>query len=274
MTYKAILVHVGATSENRVEIAADLAERHDATLIGLAAGMWSHPVEMIGPDVGALSTQIIEASRDQLEEDLKAAEVLFEKLTSRQGIKTEWRAVMEFPRLALVEAGNAADLIVVGSQEPFTVGGEYYAINPGDVLMSAGRPLLTIPDEIAELSARNIVVAWKDVREARRVLADAIPVMAGAGSVILLQVREATDEVDSIHDAQAFLARHGVNASTEIRDLDKMAVEDELLQCARDADADLIVAGGYGRSRFSELVFGGVTRELLTQKSIACLFSH
>jgi len=36
----------------------------------------------------------------------------------------------------------------------------------------------------------------------------------------------------------------------------------------------LIVAGAYGHSRLGEWVFGGVTRQLLAQSSVCCVFSH
>lgn len=272
--YKTIIVHVEATATDRVTIAADLAGRHDAKLVGLAAGMWSANVALLEPDVGAMSSEIIEAGRDQIERDLNAAETLFRELTIGKGVKTDWHSVLDFPRLALVNAANTADLIVIGSRNPYRFDSEYHAVNPGDVLMSAGRPLLIIPDGIGELKARNIVVAWKNTREARRALADALPVMGLAESVVLLQVKDQDDETDSIFDAQEYLRRHGISVRSEIREFRMMAVEDELLECARGADADLIIAGGYGRSRFSEWIFGGVTRELLAQKSTACQLSH
>ena len=36
----------------------------------------------------------------------------------------------------------------------------------------------------------------------------------------------------------------------------------------------LIVAGGYGHARLGEWMFGGVTRDLLAESRICCLFSH
>ena len=38
-----------------------------------------------------------------------------------------------------------------------------------------GRPVLTVPDEVEFLKLKNIVVAWKDTREARRAINDALP---------------------------------------------------------------------------------------------------
>lgn len=43
---------------------------------------------------------------------------------------------------------------------------------------------------------------------------------------------------------------------------------------AQKEDADLIVAGAYGHSRFHEWVLGGVTRDLLMYSSRCFLLSH
>jgi nucleotide-binding universal stress UspA family protein len=48
----------------------------------------------------------------------------------------------------------------------------------------------------------------------------------------------------------------------------------EILRFAKDEKADLIVAGGYGRSRLGEWMFGGVTRDLVADSPLCCLFSH
>jgi nucleotide-binding universal stress UspA family protein len=47
-----------------------------------------------------------------------------------------------------------------------------------------------------------------------------------------------------------------------------------LLGRARELGADLLVMGGYGRSRVSELVFGGVTRTVLGQYDLPVLLAH
>jgi nucleotide-binding universal stress UspA family protein len=50
--------------------------------------------------------------------------------------------------------------------------------------------------------------------------------------------------------------------------------ENLLLDLAKQHHADLIVAGAYGRTRFSEWIFGGVTRHLLLNSPVPCLFSN
>lgn len=273
MTYSAIAVHVEAGSGERVKAALQLAKSCDATLIGVAAGMWQPPVVVMGPDVGVVSADMIEAGREQVEADLTAAASLFQKLAECKGVRTVWRSAVEFPHVALCHAANAVDLIVVGPLDPYSIGAEYRSVNPGDVLIGAGRPVLVVPESIGEIKAQKIVAAWKNTREARRALADALPLLTRAESVLLTQVRERNGD-DSLSDASSFLSRHGVKVSVETRDLKAPTVDEELVQCASAFGADLIVAGAYGRSRLREWVLGGVTRGLLVQRAIACQFSH
>jgi nucleotide-binding universal stress UspA family protein len=267
-------VHVDADADTRLNVAVGLAQRHDAMLIGIAAGMWQLPIALAAPDLGGMSAEFIEASREQLHADLQRAGARFSGATERTGLKTDWRAVEDFPHAAICTAANAADLIVVGSLDPYELGSEYRSLNPGDVLMGAGRPLLVIPETIGELKARNIVAAWKNTREARRALADALPLLVGAESVALAHVKEESDDADTIKDAKSFLSRHGIEARVEIRELKASDVQDELLRFAEACGADLIVSGAYGRSQLREWVFGGVTRGLLKQQSVACQLSH
>ena len=52
------------------------------------------------------------------------------------------------------------------------------------------------------------------------------------------------------------------------------AVGGALLRTATEVGADLMVMGGYGRTRFSELVLGGVTRHVLAAAELPILASH
>jgi len=47
-----------------------------------------------------------------------------------------------------------------------------------------------------------------------------------------------------------------------------------LLSRVSDLSADLIVMGGYGHSRVTEFLLGGVTRRLLAQMTVPVLLSH
>jgi len=47
-----------------------------------------------------------------------------------------------------------------------------------------------------------------------------------------------------------------------------------LLSYVSDIGATMIVAGGYGHSRARKLLFGGVTRTLINERTAQDIFSH
>ena len=51
-------------------------------------------------------------------------------------------------------------------------------------------------------------------------------------------------------------------------------VSEVLCRHARDIDADMIVMGGYGHSRFREAILGGATRDMLEIAEIPVLMAH
>ncbi len=272
MPYKAILVHVETAAEARTKLAFDLARRHNALLIGLAAAMWTSPAVYAAPEVMSLAPEMIEEARERVQTELKGASVLFHQLAEEASVRTEWRSLEGFPYGALCSAANAADLIIAGSLDAGVSEG-MIGLNPGDLLIGSGRPVLVVPGKIEKLEARNITVAWKNTREARRAVADAMPLLAAAETVTLLQIKEPGAETDSINDIHDLLAGHGVHATIRIVS-PGVEPETDLVRMARESKSDLVVAGAYGRSRLREWAFGGVTRGLLKQKAIACQLSH
>ena len=60
-------------------------------------------------------------------------------------------------------------------------------------------------------------------------------------------------------DLAQYLVRHRVAVSGQIASAAPKTEGHVLLRFAKEQNADLIVAGAYGRSRLSEWVFGGVT---------------
>ena len=148
---------------------------------------------------------------------------------------------------------------------------------PGPWCLKAGRPVLVVPSAVTPLSAKRIAIAWKDVREARRAVQDALPFLKKAESVMIVEVSEAGDGDRVLHrvkDVAGYLTRHGVEVVAERVRPTKVGAENSLLRLIGDENINLLVAGAYGHSRLGEWVFGGVTRELLAESPVCCLFSH
>jgi nucleotide-binding universal stress UspA family protein len=51
-------------------------------------------------------------------------------------------------------------------------------------------------------------------------------------------------------------------------------VSDVLIRHLRDANADLLVMGAYGHSRFREAILGGATRDMLEKAEVPVFLAH
>jgi len=70
------------------------------------------------------------------------------------------------------------------------------------------------------------------------------------------------------------VARHRIATVTErVLPVDVTAAN-SLLRFIANENISLVVADGYGHSRLGEWAYGGVTRDLLAEIPVCCLFSH
>lgn len=142
-------------------------------------------------------------------------------------------------------------------------------------LFGAGRPLLIIPPGGATASSQIIAVAWNGSTEAARAVAGALPFLDGARTVHLLTAETWRTKADVGLDLAAYLEWRGIACQRRMVNAgDDEAVGAAILRAATEVGADLIVMGGYGRTRFSELVLGGVTRHVLAAAELPVLASH
>jgi nucleotide-binding universal stress UspA family protein len=275
MTYAAVITHVQAdeAAAPRLAAAIQIAKRFDAAIIGVGA-------EMIPPlafDGGFYSVEADwqAAMRQTVEDHLKAARKAFRAATTDFGDRAAFECGMQLPEPALAAASRAADLIVTGGvahgrADPYT------ACSPAQLAIASGRPVLVVPPGAPHLEAKTVLLAWKDTREARRALSDAMPFFERAERVVVAGIcpREATDDVRiELEDVARALVRRGVHAEAKVVE---HAHPDgfQILRQASLEGADLIVCGAYGHSRLGEWVFGGVTADLLSQDQAHVLFSH
>ena len=277
MTFSTLMTHVQPEAEARprLDFAVGLAERFGARLIGLGA-------EMIPPlafDNGfyPVDAEWVIAMRESIEDQLEVSRDLFHRQAARlpEG-DALWVCGVESPTSALTVASRAADLIVLGGagrRHP----NAYRDASPAELAMRAGRPVLVAPPTAPALSAKTIVLAWKDTREARRALTDALPFFERAETVVVLEVYDRDGEEDAkvrTEDVVAALRRRGVPAEAKVTPHGHGPLSVCILDEARARGADLVVLGCYGHTRLGEWVFGGVTRDILAQDEVHLLLSH
>ncbi len=200
----------------------------------------------------------------------------------KEAIQSDVRLVEAmFAEPAQVAAHHAhyADLAVVAGAIGDTAEGAVTQACFGGLLLESGRPVLVVPPRCKTvLPPKRIVLAWRPTREASRALHDAMPFLERAEQVDILVIDAVDGELgqgdEPGADAAAHLVRHGVKANVVRRDAGARSVSSIVLEHARESNAQMIVAGGYGHSRFREWAMGGVTRELLIAAPIPVFYSH
>lgn len=277
MAYATLLVHVEAdpTPDPRLALAVDLANRFGAKLIGVGAELYN-TAYYGGGEASFAVGELMASAMASVEADLARAEDKFCAAAAAVQAGSEWRAALEFPLAKLAAECRAADLVIT-SRSRHQSG--YEAAASGPLILQAGRPVLVAVPEASVLDASTVVVAWKDAREARRALLDALPFLKLAKTVELVEIVGRKDEAPAatarLADVAGHLLLHGVAASTSAEIEDKHATgAEQLLDFAERKKAGLIVAGGYGHTRMREWVLGGFTRALLAQSNCSVLFSH
>jgi nucleotide-binding universal stress UspA family protein len=270
MRSSSIMVHVTPTSlaSNRVKLAAGLADRLGAVLIGVAA----RPANLVAfNDYGKLEDRLIKQALKVARDEVAAAEHLFRQAAGACSA-VEWRETIDLPTRFLIEQARAADLIVVARQDKAVPEEGRFAVDLGDVLMEAGRPMLVAPPHLRTLAAERVVIAWKNTREARRVVRDSLPILKRANEVTVATIGDGGDS--GVDDVRDYLQCRGIVATSYRGDEDEAAAGEQILALVKERGADLVVAGGYGHSRMREWIFGGLTRSLLEQAPVCCLLSH
>lgn len=268
MSYKSILVNldIDAPIVLLVKAAADLTARFEARLIGFCAADVPFPMVM-APEGSAIAMESWQQQRDDLERRFKDMRAEFDRVVAGS-VKTEWREALGDPTRILAETSRVANLIVAAAPQGAASGDTYRAVDPGSLILQSGRPLLLLAGRTERIAAGRIVIAWKDTREARRAVADAVPLLMMADEVIVVTVDRDPDDwiKDGVADVSAFLGHHGIKARAEV--LKAKDESDKLGEFVRSSGADVLVSGAYGHSRLREFAFGGVTRSLLDDNSL------
>ena len=258
--YKDILVYLDPSSDtaSRLKVATKLARLHEARLIGMEA----------------CSAEAFEG--EWLERATQLPD-LFQEAIKLAGVKGHYVTIDRWKRAGRHEYAHYADLIV--ASQPEAGAKKLLAAGiPEDVLLSAGVPMLLLPTGWRERSiGERITIAWKSSREATRAVHDAMPFLTRAQKVIAFTFGPGPDGLGDEPDSLVgHLRQHGVVVEPSRWWLNSAGLTpmDAMFACLDSEDADLIVAGAYGRSRWVEGLFGGVSHDLVRQPSLPVFLSH
>jgi nucleotide-binding universal stress UspA family protein len=274
--YANLMVHLelGRSNARLLEIVGDLAERFHAGVIGIAA---CRPLP-IGGGEEIVSGDVIEQDFQEIEKETKTAEAEFRSVLHARAHHLGWRSTAIFASLPdyLAREARSADLVITGVDRNGSPLDRSRHVDMGALVMQAGRPVLIVPAAANKLQFERVVVAWKDTRETRRAVSDALPLLKKVAHVVVVEIA-AEEEMAAAHthlaDVAGWFKRHGIATES----LASASIGDDatrLKNIAEEQNADVIVAGAFGHSRLREWVLGGVTCDLLLRANRCSLVSH
>ncbi len=270
---KTILVPVyhEQSSDMRIDFAVQLANNFDAHIKVLHV---ITPPVIIGGSMPMESAYMISTYEDfekNAEEKADRLKEKYENKLTKAGVRFDWcQEKGELVNVMYAHA-RAADLTII-TQRNDSADDLFDRMN--DFIIGNGMPVIVIPKEGAPMfTGKNILVAWDGGRECAKATHDALPFLKMADKVTVATISEDIKFQVPEADICVHLSRHGVNAEA-LTLTDAIQAEKRILDTAISVDADLIVAGAWGHRRLTEIIFGGVTRNLISNQEKAVFIAH
>lgn len=145
------------------------------------------------------------------------------------------------------------------------------------LLFESGRPVLVVPNGYSSpVSFDHVLVAWDGSASAARAVWDSIPLLRLTKMIEIVTVtgEKNLHEVPAANTLAPMLSYLGKETRVAVLTFEGGTAASLIKEHAAKIGAGLIVQGAYGRSRWSELVLGGVTREMLYNNTLPVVMSH
>ncbi|MBV9997451.1 MAG: universal stress protein [Caulobacteraceae bacterium] len=275
-----VFLDASPSGDRRAALAAAFARRWNAHLVGVHVvykGTALHPSMAYARSEKGMAGVVAHERRLDDACECATTEVgeRFEALCARLGVAAEFRPIKRdrTTEAAIVNSLHS-DLLIVGHPEPSGLPDEMTAER---IVLASGVPLLIVPNEWrGERIGQRVMIGWNASPEARRAVANAMPLLVEAGSVKALVVDPAGCKRlggDMGCDIVRHLARHGASAElVEVASRGR-SIAEVILAEAKANDADLLICGARSPAHLVEIVFGNATRKLLAKMPVPVLIS-
>ncbi|MFP1642984.1 universal stress protein [Pontitalea aquivivens] len=279
MSYKSILTIVTDAEAARAQIdtAVAMARREDAHLDVLCMGV---DRTQTGYYYAGATAFIQQETIERAQDDARGLEAAMRERLAAEDIR--WGAEAIVAQLGAISAvvgmrARFADLVVMGRPYAKGRGQEIEAVVEA-AMFEGQAPALVVPDGYAgQIAPRRVVVAWNQSNEAMSAIRKALPLLKAADLVDITIIDPPThgpERSDPGGQLSQLLARHGVKAEVSVLAKTMPRVSDVINRHVRDSNADLVVMGAYGHSRFREAILGGATRNMLENAETPVLMAH
>lgn len=282
MAYKTILTVLtrAADAAHAIDAAARLAQAQDAHLDILVLGVDRTQVGYAYIGSGAVLMQV---SLDRAEAEARETEVAVKAALAAQspGLRASVEAaVTQLGAMGDIVAQRArfADLVVLPRPYGEGKGTECEAVIES-AMFEGKAPVLVLPEKgLGEaVQPKRIIIAWNQSAEAMAATRLALPFLKAADMVDITVIDpppHGPERSDPGGLLCQMLVRQGVKAEVSVLARSLPRVSDVLARHIWDQNADLLVMGAYGHSRFREAILGGATRNMLEKAEIPVLMAH
>jgi nucleotide-binding universal stress UspA family protein len=279
MSYRTILLHLDDSPQldERMRVATDLAARMQAHLVGVAtcgiARFLGSGLALDG-DAVALSDHL-----HYLRHRATGLLARFTRFCQAAGLASaEARPPADDDDGGLCLQARYCDLLVLGQPDPASDVPSWPEDAPAPVVIHGGRPVLIVPyTGHFPTVGQHVLIAWDGGAEATRAVTAALPLLRSAQRVTVAlfdpKIGPHAHGEEPGADLALFLARHGI--AVDVRcETSAADPANALLSMVCDIDADLLVMGCYGHSRWREMLVGGTTRTVLASMTLPVLMAH
>ncbi len=220
--------------------------------------------------------QLVQETLAYAQDELQAAMLAgpaFAAWAAAHGVRdARWQVALGSMAEALVLAGHWHDVVVLqGNVSPCSADERPVL----EALLSGVACILVPRTGFTPGRVTRAVVAWDGSPAANRALHGALPLLAAANAVALLQPPLAQGRGDSPFDPLAHLRSRGVTV-TSVETVDETGenAAEHLLFAAAEAHADLLVLGASGCRRPGGCSFGATTRAVLSRSHLPLFLRH
>lgn len=281
MAYKSLLTVTTAPEgvQGTVTAAAQIAQAMDAHLDALALGV---DRTQIGYSYVGSGAVVIAAALDRAEAEAREAEAALNAALKAQspGLRSSVESVVtQLGALTDVVAARAryADLVVLPLPYGKARGVEDEAMTEAALFEGMAPVLIVPPAGMKSPEPKRIILAWNQSREALVAARRAMPFLKRADMVQIVVIdppAHGPERSDPGGLLCQHLVRHGIHAEVSVLARTLPRVSEVLARQMRDMDADLLVMGAYGHSRFREAILGGATRDMLEGAEVPVFLAH
>ena len=282
--YRSLLMPIGLGGDAEQRLAGALAvAKHFGAHLELLFTYVS-PRQSIPDDIFGMSKETMRGLAETADRHAEAAgadlRALFDRLCDKQGIpvgdspapqgpSASWQQSTGLRSQLIAVHGRLVDLVLMSRPTQSGPSASFEA-----ALLETGKPLLLMPRDREAFAADRILIGWNGSREAARAVNDALPMLLDASSVVVVATADCATVDPSLEGVKRYLALKGIEATTDILRPKGDHIGNALVEAAEANGVDLIVLGGYGRPRMRDMIFGGVTHEILAKADRPVLMAH